>query len=474
MSQTHNGLSAATTALTINIQRRYLLLTLLISAILLFASGCSDEPDNVALHSSEPPTLKSLADFPIGNIIYLEDDHRFTQHTDTYDAVLDIIRQEVDYVGHDELFRIRETHPGPLSSNYSRLDDFIDFAEGEGFRIHGHNLLFYSDVGPDSWIAQYRRDNTWTQAQWRDWFEQYIKEKVGRYRGRVHAWDVLNEPLARVVLDEFEARNIFIDLAGEDIYAKAFQWAREADPDTTLVLNEFFLGPGALEKTDALIALADEISRGGGKVDVLGFEGIYFFAPLLYTSYSYNYERFKKAADAGYGVTLSELNVALNVFPAAGRHQAQTRLLHTMQRKAFNNVIRAYMDAVPPAQRWGVVTWGAPDYYGFTRFGDLFKTFRAAGGGSEWPLLWNDDLMKKPAYFGFANALQSERELFKYTSVFDGTDLDDSAALSSDAKAELLVVLDEERAAAATIPAAGEPESRFYEEVRREIDELSE
>ena len=71
-----------------------------------------------------------------------------------------------------------------------------------------------------------------------------------------------------------------------------------------------------------LIALADEIGRNGGKVDVIGFEGIYIFSPLIFTSYSYNYDRFKKVADAGYMVTISELNIALNIFPAAGKYQS--------------------------------------------------------------------------------------------------------------------------------------------------------
>ncbi len=65
-----------------------------------------------------------------------------------------MIKEESDYVGHDELFRIRETHPTPNTTDYARLDAFVDFAESEGYRIHGHNLFFYSDIGTDSWISE--------------------------------------------------------------------------------------------------------------------------------------------------------------------------------------------------------------------------------------------------------------------------------------------------------------------------------
>ena len=434
--------------------------------------GCSDKNNDEPYDIVEAsPTLSSTATFPIGNAIFSQDDPRFIEYESNYSRVLNIVKAESDYVGHDELFRIRETHPTPYSTNYARLDAFVDFAEAEGYRIHGHNLLFYADIGPDSWIADYRKNGTWTQAQWLAWFEQYVKDKVGRYQGRVASWDVLNEPLYKVLLDEPDDSNVFIDLAGSDIYAKAFQWAREADPQTKLVLNEFFLGPNGAVKTDDLIALADEIGRAGAKVDIIGFEGIYFFSPMVFTSYSYNYERFKKAADAGYMVTVSELNIGLNTFPAAGKFQSQTRLLHSIQRKAFNNIVRAYIDAVPAKQRWGMVTWGVADYSGFLRFGDIFQSIRSPGSGSEWPLLWSDNFNKKPAYYGFINGLSGATEPFKYATVYDETELIDDLPLLQDFTAKLLEQLSDERNALIVVPLSTAAEDRYFNEVKQEIED---
>ena len=436
----------------------------------LLALGCSDSANRSTVENGGGElTLKNRSMFPVGNVIYTEDDSRFTAYQSSYNDVLDIIAREFDYVGHDELFRIRETNPTAFSTNYTRLDAFVEDATSNDYRIHGHNLLFYSDIGPESWIAEYRESEAWSRDQWLEWFERYVKDKVGRYKGQVASWDVLNEPLARVIADDPKARNVFIDVAGEDIYAKVFRWARETDPRAKLVLNEFFLGPGGNKKTDDLIALANQIGRSGGKVDVIGFEGIYILSPLIFTTYSYNYDRFKKAADAGYMVTLSELNVALNIYPAAGRNQSQTRLLHSIQRKAFNNIIRAYIDAVPEKQRWGVVTWGVPDYQGFTRFGDIFKAFRAPGGGSEWPLLWDDSLEKKPAYYGFLNGLKGIEEPFIYNAVYEEGDLIDDHHLIDDFKKALLDQLEGERLALAIVPSSGVVEDIYYEEAKREI-----
>ena len=146
-------------------------------------------------------------------------------------------------------------------------------------------------------------------------------------------------------------------------------------------------------------------------------------------------------------------------------------MLHSIQRKAFNNIVRAYMDAVPQEQRWGIVTWGVADYSGFTRFGDIFKDSRVAGGGSEWPLLWDDDFNKKPAYYGFSHALEEIVEPFIYSAVYDEGNLIDDLPLSQDYKADLLLQLEVEKGALIVVPSASSAEETYYREVKQEIND---
>ena len=65
-------------------------------------------------------SLSDTASFSIGNVIFSQDDPRFIGYESSYSRVLDIVKTESDYVGHDELFRIRETHPTPYTTNYAR------------------------------------------------------------------------------------------------------------------------------------------------------------------------------------------------------------------------------------------------------------------------------------------------------------------------------------------------------------------
>ena len=126
----------------------FLYTTCTAATVFLLTLGCSDSTHQSSSDNGDTATtLKGQATFPVGNVIYLEDDHRFTAYQSKYAEVQNITETEFDYVGHDEIFRIRETHPTPFSSNYTRLDAFVDDAYSQGFRLHGHNLLFYSDVG---------------------------------------------------------------------------------------------------------------------------------------------------------------------------------------------------------------------------------------------------------------------------------------------------------------------------------------
>ena len=133
--------------------------------------------------------------------------------------------------------------------------------------------------------------------------------------------------------------------------------------------------------------------------------------------------------------------------------------------------MRAYIDAVPADQRWGMVTWGVADYSGFLEFGDIFQSIRSPGGGPEWPLLWNDDFNKKPAYYGFSSGLSGVTESFKYATVYDETEVVDDLPLLQDFTSNLLEQLDDERNALIVVPSSTAAEDRYYNEVKQEIED---
>ena len=75
--------------------------------------------------------------------------------------MLDIIKVESEDVAHDGHFRIRKTHATPDLAHCARVYALFDFKESKGFRIHDHNLFFYSDIGAGNEIAEYRKNSIW-------------------------------------------------------------------------------------------------------------------------------------------------------------------------------------------------------------------------------------------------------------------------------------------------------------------------
>ncbi len=362
-----------------------------------------------------PDTLRGQSPHvPMGAVVYGRDDERFQEPSilNTYDDELAFFEKEIDYVGHDNAFRMQHIYHSPTDFDFSHADEFVAWATAKNFRIHAHVLVFKDTV--PGWAVEYRDNNTWNQQEWRDWLESAIKKMVGRYKGKVASWDVVNEPLARLGVEiGSHEENFWTGVAGDDIFEMAFKWAEEADRDAKLVMNEFFFFPFDLPKVDRLIQFANDLREKGCKIDVIGFQGIILF-PVLAGSYSLNYGKFKKVADEGYNIVISELTIAINT-SWLGIWPRQTKAQHKVQRMAYNNFANAYIDAVPAGQRWGLGVWGIRDVKSVPHFSDIFQSLRILATEEtnvDWGAILDNDLNKKPAYFGYLNALKGEREIW--------------------------------------------------------------
>ena len=192
---------------------------------------------------------------------------------------------------------------------------------------------------------------------------------------------------------------------GEDYIEKAFQWAEEADPDAKLFINESLLD-FLPDKRRLVLELANDLRRRGIKVDGIGLQG-HLLDGILQGSYTNHRQAYETVSNEGYPVHLSELDLAVNVMGLfAGK---QNFWQHWVQRRAYNNVARAYRDGVTPQNQWGITLWNIADPNSFLNIVKFWFDIRFLGG-SEYPLLWDADYNPKPAYYGFHNGLQGVAE----------------------------------------------------------------
>lgn len=248
------------------------------------------------------------------------------------------------------------------SFRFERADALVDAARRTGKRVRGHTLVW--DQQLPSWVA----DADWTREELAAVLRRHVTALVGRYRGRVAEWDVVNEPFEE---DGSWTESVWYRVLGEEYVSIAFRAAREADPDARLFLNEVGAErPGP--RARALHRLARELLRRGVPIDGVGFQNHTAIgnhptrAELLRTLRSY--ERL------GLATAITEMDVAI---PPDGAPPDALEL----QASAYADAARACRGVTGCT---GVTVWGVSDPYSWK-------------GGDQRPLPFGRDGRPKPA-----------------------------------------------------------------------------
>ncbi|EJD35377.1 glycosyl hydrolase family 10 protein [Auricularia subglabra TFB-10046 SS5] len=256
------------------------------------------------------------------------------------------------------------TEPARGVFNFTNLDALVNFATSNGKIVRGHTLVWHQQL--PAWVQAIRDSNTLTQV-----IQNHIATEVGRYRGRIFAWDVVNE----IFNDNGTFRtSVFFNLLGENFVDIAFRAARAADPNAKLYINDFNLdGPGP--KIDALIALVGRLKSRGVPIDGIGSQ-----SHLILGQVGGVAGQLPRLAATGLQVALTELDIRI-------QSPVTTQKLQ-QQQNDFNTVARACI-SVPNCV--GITVWGISDKNSFVD--STFPGFTA-------PLLFDRNLQRKPAYNG--------------------------------------------------------------------------
>jgi endo-1,4-beta-xylanase len=146
--------------------------------------------------------------------------------------------------------------------DFTDADRIVNFAAQHGQAVRGHTLVWHLSL-PD-WLTR----GGFHAPELRDILKHHIETLMTRYRGRIAVWDVVNEALA----DDGTLRHGFwLDNLGPGYLADAFSWARAADPQTKLYLNEYGAEQGNA-KAKGLHALVRDLKAQRVPIDGVGFQ----------------------------------------------------------------------------------------------------------------------------------------------------------------------------------------------------------
>ena len=176
-----------------------------------------------------------------------------------------IVKAQFNTITPENVMKWEAIHPrqGTNGYNFEPADKYVEFGEKHGMTIIGHTLVWHSQT--PRWVFQDADGKPLSREALLERMRDHIHTVVGRYKGRIKGWDVVNEALQ----DNGSMRQSqWFKIIGEDYVAKAFQFAHEADPNAELYYNDYSLEMPA--KRDGCVALVKKLQAQGIKVAGIG------------------------------------------------------------------------------------------------------------------------------------------------------------------------------------------------------------
>ncbi|MFF4549052.1 endo-1,4-beta-xylanase [Streptomyces sp. NPDC001406] len=260
--------------------------------------------------------------------------------------------------------------PTQGSFNWTEADQIVAFAQAHNQQVRGHTLVWHSQN--PSWLT----NGSWTSAQLNGLLQNHISTEVTRYKGKIAAWDVVNEPFNE---DGTYRSTLWYNGLGSGYIASALNWAHTADPNAKLYINDYNV-EGVNAKSTALYNLVKSLKEQGVPIDGVGLQAHLILGQVPATLQQ-NIQRF---ADLGVDVAITELDVRM-ALPSDATKLAQ-------QAADYKSVVAA---CVAVTRCVNVTVWGFTD-------SDSWVPSTFPGYGAATP--YDENYAPKPAYNGIAEA----------------------------------------------------------------------
>lgn len=278
--------------------------------------------------------------------------------------------------------------PDQATFDFTQGDRIVEFAETHRMKVRGHTLV-WGWTNP-AWLT----NQIFTAEQLAQLLHEHITRVAGHYRGKVFAWDVINEAFDEngKVKPSIWHDQPGIGFAGNSTayIEQTFRWAHEADPDALLFYND-----GSAEtlnaKSDALYAMMKDFKRRGVPIDGIGLQMHIFDLHPDIAGIAANIARFTALHVQ---VHLTEMDVALPV-DANGNATAEDL---TTQAEIYRQIASICL-ARPGCN--AIQTWGFTDKYSWV--GSATKKSKGAA------LLFDRNYVPKPAYEAMRKALAASK-----------------------------------------------------------------
>ncbi|MGD1079890.1 MAG: endo-1,4-beta-xylanase [Candidatus Sulfotelmatobacter sp.] len=307
-----------------------------------------------------------------------------------------LIKAQFNTISPENVLKWEIVNPHPGVYDFSLADKYVEFGQQNHMFIIGHNLVWHSQV--PQWVFEDKNHNPLTRKGLLKRMQDHIRKTVGRYKGQINGWDVVNEALNE---DGTLHQSRWMKIIGDDYIEKAFRYAHAADPKAELYYNDYSLGNEAKRK--GALELVSKLKAKGVPITGVGLQD---HVQMEWPTANQIDATITEFGKLGVKVMITELDV--DVLPAATASQTADVSLNV----ASDPKLNPYPNGLPePVQQQlskryadlfgtygkhcGLVSrvtfWGVTDK-------ESWKNNWPVKGRTNYPLLFNRDAQPKPAF----------------------------------------------------------------------------
>lgn len=289
----------------------------------------------------------------------------------------------------ENVMKSQVIHPKENTYDWAQADSIVAYAQRHNMKLRGHTLVWHNQTPP--WLFIGSDGKTVAKDVLLERMRAHIHAVVSRYKGKVYAWDVVNEAVSDQK-GEYLRKSKFLEIIGEDYIAKAFQFAHEADPDALLFYNDYNEIDSV--KRSKIIRLAKELRKAGVPIHGIGLQGHWAINEPSRPQLEQTLADFSNT-----GLTLHITELDISVYPK--EHNARERKAEDNNAE-FNTEKRQKQEEVYAmcfeffrkykANIRSVTFWNISDRHSWL---DNFPV----KGRKDYPLMFDENLQPKTAYY---------------------------------------------------------------------------
>ncbi len=303
-----------------------------------------------------------------------------------------VIKKHFNSIVAENCMKSEEIHPEEDRYDFRLSDEFVRFGEENNMFIIGHTLIWHSQLA--KWFCIDEKGEKVTPEVLKKRMKEHIYTVVGRYKGRIKGWDVVNEAILE---DGSYRKSPLYEILGDELIPLAFQYAHEADPDAELYYNDY--GMAHEGKRNAVVALVKKLKEQGLRIDGVGIQG---HMGVDHPDYEELEKSIVAFGQTGVKVMITEWDMSVLPTVNSGANVADT--------VSFNDVLNPYLTELPDSvavvwnERMGtffrlferhsdiisrVTVWGLSD-------GDSWRNDWPIKGRKDYPVLFDRNYQPKP------------------------------------------------------------------------------